>query len=103
MALLKSVRRNLMEYQKKVLKKIKQHSNFVSIFVDHHSLPGINLNGHCLIKNDIYIPKKVMNPYISDTTRPLLRSSNTYFTLSNCLFLSVKLTKEADLDKYKYT
>ena len=28
---------------------------------------------------------------------------NTDFTLSNCLFGSVKLTKNADLDKYKYT
>ena len=28
---------------------------------------------------------------------------NTDFTLGNCLFGSVKLTKNADLDKYKYT
>ena len=28
---------------------------------------------------------------------------NTDFTLNNCLFGSVKLTKETDLDKYKYT
>ena len=69
MALLKSVRRNLMEYQKKVMKKLLNNRKLASIFVDHHSLPDINLNGHCLTKNDIYIPKKVMNPYISDTTR----------------------------------
>ena len=34
---------------------------------------------------------------------PQLRNLNTDFTLSNCLFGSVKLTKNADLDKYKYT
>ena len=39
----------------------------------------------------------------SDTLDPQLRNSNTDFTLSNCLFASVKPTKNADLDKYKYT
>ena len=28
---------------------------------------------------------------------------NTYFRLNNCLFGSVKLTKNADPDKYKYS
>ena len=32
-----------------------------------------------------------------------MRNSNTDFTLANCLFGSVKLTKNADPDKYKYT
>ena len=42
-------------------------SNFAPVFVDHHSLPNINFNGHCLIKNNISIPKKAMNLYISYT------------------------------------
>ena len=33
---------------------------------------------------------------------PWLRNLNTYFTLKNFLFGSVKQTKNADLDKYKY-
>ena len=88
----------------------KSDSNFAPNFVDHHSLPDINLNGYCLIKNNISIPKKVMNLYISYTLGPQVRNSNTDFTLSNCLFGSVKLaknadldTKNADLDKHKYT
>ena len=32
-----------------------------------------------------------------------LKNLNTDFTLSNCLFGSVKLTKNAYLDKYKYS
>ena len=46
----------------------KSDSNFALTFVDHHSLPEINFNGHCL-KNNIYIPKKVIyiNIYFSDT------------------------------------
>ena len=38
----------------------------------------------------------------SYTLGPQLRNLNTDFTLGNCLFGSVKLTKNADPDKYKY-
>ena len=62
----------------------------------------MNINGHCLIKRNIYIPQKVINLYISYTLRPQLRNSNINFTLGNCLFGSVKINKNADLDKYKY-
>ena len=37
----------------------KLDRNFVPTFVDRHLLPNINLNGHCFIKNNISIPKKV--------------------------------------------
>ena len=36
-----------------------------SNFADHHLLPDLIFNEHCLIKNNIYIPKKVINLYIS--------------------------------------
>ena len=81
----------------------KSNSNFTPTSVDHHLLPDINFNGHCFIKNNISIPKKVINLYISYTLGPKLRNLNTDFTLGNCLFGSVKLTNSADLEKYKYT
>ena len=59
--------------------------------------------GHCLIKSNNSNPKKVINLYISYTLGLQLRNLNTDFTLGSCLFGSVKLTKNADLDKYKYT
>ena len=34
---------------------------------------------------------------------PQLRNLNTNFALGNCFFRSVKLTKNADLDKDKYS
>ena len=80
----------------------KSDSNFAPTFVDHHSLPDVNFNGYCLIKHNISIPKKVKNLYISYALNPQLRNLNTDFTLGNCLFGSVKLAKNADLDKYKY-
>ena len=63
----------------------------------------MNFSGHSLIKSDISIPKKVINLYISYTLGLQLRNLNTDFTLGNCLFGSVKPTKNADLDKYKHT
>ena len=80
----------------------KSNSNFAPTFVDYHVLPDIHFNGHCLIKNNISIPKKVIDLYISYTLGPQLRNLNTDLTLGNCLFGSVNLTKNADLDKYKY-
>ena len=104
MALLALIRGNLMEYQKKKNENItKSGSNFAPTFVDHHILPEINFNGHSLIKNNISIPKKVTNIYTSYTLTPCLRNLNPDFTLNNCLFGSVMLTKNVDLDKYIYS
>ena len=57
---------------------------------------------HCLVTNKISIPKKVIPLLISYILNLWLKNSNTDFILNNCLFGSVKLTKNADLDKYKY-
>ena len=80
----------------------KSDSNFLPTFVDHYFLPDINFNGYCLMKNNISARVKVTNLYISYTLGPQLRSLNTECTLGNCLFGSVKLTKNADIDKYKH-
>ena len=78
----------------------KSDRNFALNFVDHHILPDINFNRHCVI-DDIYIRKKVINISISYTLNPWLRNLNIDFTLSNCLFGSVKQAKNAYLDKCK--
>ena len=79
----------------------KSNSNFAPIFADHYLLPDINFNRNCLI-NSIYFPKKVINRYITYTLNRWLRNLNIDFTLNNCLFGSVELTKNAHPDKYKY-
>ena len=81
----------------------KSDSNVVPNFVDHQVLPGINFNRYCLISNNITIPKKVTNISISYTLNQWPRDLNTDFTIGSCLFGSVKLTKNTDLDKYKYS
>ena len=37
----------------------KSGSNFAPNFVNQHLLPDINFNGHCLINDNISIPKKI--------------------------------------------
>ena len=81
----------------------KSYSSFPPIFVDHHILSDINFNGHCLINNNISILKKVIKLYTSYIINRSLKNLNTYFTLKNCLFGSVNLTKNSDSNKYKYS
>ena len=39
----------------------KSDSNYAPTLADHHLVPDINFNGHCLINNDISIPEKIIN------------------------------------------
>ena len=43
----------------------KSDSNFAPTSVNHHLLPDIYFNGLCLINNNISIPIKVINLYVS--------------------------------------
>ena len=81
----------------------KSDSNFIPTFVDHHLLGNLSFNEHCLIKHNTSFLRKVINLYIFYTLTPWLRNLNTDFTLNNCLFRSIKLTKNADPYKYKYS
>ena len=88
--------------EENIEKITKSDINFARILVDHHVLTDINFNTHSLI-NSIYIPKKVINIYVPYTINPWLSNLNEDFKLNNCLRGSVKLTKNADPDKYKYS
>ena len=59
--------------------------------------------GSCLKQDKITFPHgKIVNIYIVYELR-FSDSINNYPTLENCLFAAVKLTKNADIDKYKYS
>ena len=58
---------------------------------------------HCLINNNISIHRKVINLCSTYTLYPWLGNLNTDFTWKNCFFGSVKLTKNANPDKYKHS
>ena len=81
----------------------KSDSNFAPTFVDHHIFPDIDFNKHHTINYNISLPKKIMNLYIYYILNPWLRNLDKDFTLKNCLFGSVKLTKTAEPDKCKHS
>ena len=57
----------------------------------------VEFNGSCLKQDEItYDHGKVVNIYI------VYEISSDYLTLENCLFVAVSLTKNADVDQYKY-
>ena len=62
----------------------------------------VKFNGSCLIKqNKSIFNRKIVNIYI---VYDLDSNSNDFDpTLQNCLFGSVKLTKNSDIDTYKYS
>ena len=68
--------------EENIEKITKSNINFAPTLVDHHLLPDINFNRHCL-KINIYITKKAINIYISYTLNPWLRNLNINFTLNN--------------------
>ena len=43
----------------------KSGNYFAPISVNYYPLPHVKFNGYCLIINDISIPKKVINLYVS--------------------------------------
>ena len=86
---------NLMEVHEKEL-NIEVNKTAILYHLDHHLLPDMNFKVQCLIKKKISILKNLINLYSSYILK-------TDFTLCNCLFGSVKLTNNTNLDKYKYT
>ena len=77
-------------------------SNFASTLINYYPSPDVKFNGHCLINNST-VSIKLKNLYISYTLDRWSRDLNIDFTLNNCLVGSIKLTKNTDPDKYKYS
>ena len=50
-----------------------------------------------------FLRKKALNLYITNKLDVYSRDFKTDFTISNCLFGAVKLTKNVDRDKYRYS
>ena len=63
----------------------------------------VEFNGSCLKQDKVtYSHGKIVNIYIFYEISKNYNIS-TYPTLENCLFGAVSLTKNADIDKYKYS
>ena len=56
--------------EENIEKITKLLNNFASLFGDNHALSDIDINRYCLIYNNIFIPKNVINLYISYILNP---------------------------------
>ena len=64
----------------------------------------LEFKGSCLNQDKVtFTSNKVVNLFIAYELDRWSQDLNTDFTLKNCLFGSIKLTKNADPDKYKYS
>ena len=61
----------------------------------------VKSNGSCLIKKKFTFNKKILNIYIVYDLDSNL--NNFDLILENCLFSAIKITKNRDIDKYKYS
>ena len=61
----------------------------------------VKFNGSCLKQDKIMFNHGIVNIYIVYSLKSTL-NYNEVITLENCLFGAVKLTKNADISKYKY-
>ena len=90
------------EFLKESIENITTSDNsFAPTLINYYPLPDIKIDGHCLI-NKNNTPLSIIILYISYRLHRWTRDLNTNYGLYNWLFGSVRLTKNAHQDKYKY-
>ena len=91
-----------------VSRELSQEKNVNWYKLDTNFFPMYNstyvkFKGICLKQKIVsFLYKKIINLYISYKLDEWSKDLNTDFTLRNCLFGAVKLTENADPDKYEY-
>ena len=74
------------------------------MWIAGYPLLKVKLNENWLKQDSVsFLQKNVVNVYINYNLDTWSRYLNTDFTLGNCLFDAVKLTKNANPDKYGYS
>ena len=72
--------------------------------IGNYRFKKVESKGICLKQGSVsFLHKNVVNLYTSYELDTWSRNLNTEFTLGNCLFGAVKLTKNSDLYKYGYS
>ena len=91
---------------KEIIKGPRSNNNILSPTtkdtLDHQKIK-LKFNGSCSVQDQItYTRQTIVNIYIF---YKITQNDNIsdYPTLENCLFVSVKSTKNPDIDKYKYS
>ena len=87
---------------KEIIKVPRSNNNILYPRTENTFLQ-LKFNGSCLLEDQItYTPQTIINIYIAyEITKK--NNIGDYPTRESCLFGSVKLTKNPDIDKYKYS
>ena len=87
-----------------IIRSLRSNNNILSPIVEDIATKAkVKFNGSCPIQDRItYILQTIVN---IDIVYEITKNSpiSSYPTLKNCLFGAVKLTKNPDIDKYKYS
>ena len=91
---------------KEIIKAPRSNNNILAPTkentLDHQKIK-LKFKGSCLVQDQItYTPQTILNIYIVYEIAKK-NSISDYPMLENCLFGSVKLTKNPDIDMYKYS
>ena len=97
---------NSKDVSKEIIKALRSNNNIISPTTENtlnHQKIKLKFNGSRLVQDQIrYTPQTIVNIYIAyEMTKK--NSISDYPTLEHCFFGSVKLTKNPDIDKYKYS
>ena len=77
---------------------------FLPELIDTYQLSRVKFKGICLEQDSVsFLHKKIVNLYVSYTLDLWSGGLNTDFTLDNCIFGAVELTKNSNPDKCKYS
>ena len=89
----------------KTIKNPSESDNsFAPDFTVAYPLSKVKFTGKCLKQDSVpFLHKTVVTLYITYELDAWSINLNAYFTLGNCLFRAVKLTMNADPDKYGYS
>ena len=87
-----------------IINSIKTPNHSITPNLDYYGTKTrVEFNGSCLKQDSVtFNHGKVVNIYIVYEISKSINISD-YPTLENCLFGAVSLTKNADIDKYKYS
>ena len=88
---------------KEIIKPSRSNNNILLPKIEYiDTKERVKFNGDCLIQDQItYAPKTIVSIYIvHEITKR--NPTSSYPTLENCLFGAAKLTKNPDIDNYKY-
>ena len=79
-------------------------NNFAPKWIVAYPLPKANFNWNCLKEDSVsFLHESVVNLCIIYELDAWSTDSTTDFTVGSCLLRILKLTKNADFDKYRYT